>query len=188
MINAWLDTADEISEEGTQNGKRLSQAYGALLKFISTEDWTGACHSSSAVLYIVLSEMGFTPKLIIGEVRAPAGTFDHSWIVVDGKIYDAAAGFPGEDGFDVGGPVFASIDLRTQQPTPNIFGVSPRGGLDEIASYVASVPLDEYVSGMPQGPTVWDIAKIVGANCGLKLKTSDLRRRYGKVTRSYILE
>lgn len=188
MIKAWLDTAEGIAQQRIQNGKRLFQAYGSLLKFISIEDWTGACHSSSAVLYVVLSEMGFTPELLIGEVRAPAGMFDHSWIAVDGQIFDAAAGFPGEDGFDVGGPVFASIDLRTQQPTQNIYGVKSEGGLDEIGRFVASVNLVEYVAGMPQGPTVWDIAKVIGANCGLKLKPSDLRRRYGKITRSFALE
>lgn len=183
MVDAWLNTAGKLAE-GLSNGKRLYHAYAALIRFIDADDWTGACHSSSAVLYILLSEMGFSPRLMIGEVRAPAGTFDHSWVEVEGNIFDAASGYPGEDGDDVGGSVFASVDLRTGGPTENDYGVSSPGGLDDIGRFVAGANLADYVTGMPPGPDLWDIAKHIGAACGLKLKVGDLRRKYGKVRRT----
>lgn len=183
MVDAWLNTAGKLAE-GLSNGKRLYHAYAALIRFIDADDWTGACHSSSAVLYILLSEMGFSPRLMIGEVRAPAGTFDHSWVEVEGKIFDAAAGYPGEERIDVGGSVFASVDLWTGRPTENDYGVSSQDGLDDVGRFVAGANLSDYAAGMPPGPSLWDLAKLIGAACGVKLKVGDLRRKYGKVQRT----
>ncbi len=41
-------------------------------------------------MYVVLSELGYSPKLCIGDVYGGDLYFDHSWIEVDGKIIDLA--------------------------------------------------------------------------------------------------
>lgn len=182
MIHSWLHRAEQASTS-LPNGKRLFQAYAALLNFAWQNDWTGACHDSSAALFMVLSEMGFSPRLVIGEVKAPAGTFDHSWIEVDGKIFDVAVGFPGEDGHYVGPSVFASLNLNTGDPTELEYGVRSPGGLDQVGRFVASTNLNDYSTVQSAGSTIWDITPCIGAACGVKLRKSDLRRRYGQVTR-----
>lgn len=56
MIQSWLHHA-ELASAPLPNGKRLFQAYAALLNFVWQNDWTGACHDSSAALYMILNEM-----------------------------------------------------------------------------------------------------------------------------------
>lgn len=182
MIETWLLNAGQASSS-LPNGRRLFQAYAVVLDFVWQNDWTGACHDSSAALFMILSEMGFSPKIIIGEVRAPAGTFDHSWIELDGKIYDVAVGFPGEDGHYVGPAVFASLNLDTGEPTELVYGVRSPNGLDDIGQQVAKANLEEYSAMQPEGRTIWDLTPPIGAACGVRLRRSDLRRRYGKVVR-----
>lgn len=183
MIHSWLNQAEQASAS-LPNGKRLFQAYEVLLGFVYQNNWTGACHDSSATLYMVLSEMGFSPKLIIGEVKAQAGTFDHSWIELDGKIFDVAVGFPGEDGHNVGPSVFASLNLDTGGPTELEYGVRSTNGLDSVGQFVSVSNLADYSTEQPEGATIWDITPRVGAACGVKLRKFDLRRKYGKVTRT----
>lgn len=182
MIRSWTHQAEQAASS-LPNGKRLFQAYVALLNFVWKNDWTGACHDSSAILYMVLSEMGFSPTIVTGEVKASAGTFDHSWVELDGMIFDVAVGFPGEDGHHVGPSVFASLNLDTGGHSELIYGVRSPSGLDDVGQFVASSNLEQYSAVQPTGFTIWDIAPHVGAACGVKLSKSDLRRKYGKVTR-----
>lgn len=182
MIQPWLHQAEQAAMS-LPNGKRLFQAYAVLLNFAWQNDWTGACHDSSAILYMVLSEMGFSPKIVIGEVKASAGTFDHSWVELDGKIFDVAVGFPGEDGHHVGPSIFASSNLDTGEPTELVYGVRSPDGLDDVGQFVATSNLEQYSAAQPVGSTIWDITPHVGAACGVKLRKSDLRRKYGNVTR-----
>ncbi|MFJ2485056.1 lasso peptide biosynthesis protein [Pseudomonas sp. NPDC087639] len=182
MNQSWLQRA-EIASAPLPNGKRLFQAYAALLNFVRQNDWTGACHDSSASLYMILSEMGFAPKLVTGEVKAEAGIFDHSWVEVDGKVFDVAVGFPGEDGHHVGPSVFASLNLDTGEPTELKFGVRSPNGLDPIGQFVASSNLEQYSAAQPEGMTIWDLTPHIGAECGVKMRKADLRRKYGKLTR-----
>ncbi|MFA0921642.1 hypothetical protein ALP73_200352 [Pseudomonas coronafaciens pv. garcae] len=183
MIQPWLKNAEQASTS-LPNGKRLFQAYAVLLSLAWQNDWTGACHDSSATLFMVLSEMGFSPKILIGEVKAAAGTFDHSWVELNGKIYDVAVGFPGEEGHHVGPSVFASLNLDTGVPTELGYGVRSPNGLDDVGQLIAASNLEQYSAMQPVGSTIWDITPHVGAACGMKLRKSDLRRKYGKVTRT----
>lgn len=182
MIQQWLHNAEQASTS-LPNGKRLFQAYAVLLNLAWQNGWTGACHDTSAALFMILSEMGFSPKIFTGEVKASAGTFDHSWVELDGKIYDVAVGFPGEEGHHVGPSVFASLNLDTGEPTELVYGVRSPSGLDDVGQFVAYSNLEQYSAGQPSGSTIWDITPHVGAACGVKLRKSDLRRKYGKVTR-----
>lgn len=182
MIQSWLHHA-ELASAPLPNGKRLFQAYAALLNFVWQNDWTGACHDSSAAMYMILKEMGFSPKLVTGEVKADAGTFDHSWIELDGKIFDVAVGFAGEDGHYVGPAVFASLSLDTGESTELEFGVRSPNGLDPVGQFVATSNLEQYSVAQPEGMTIWDLTPHIGAACGVKVRKADLRRKYGKVNR-----
>lgn len=180
MIQSWLHQAEQAAKT-LPNGKPVYQAYAVLLNFVWENDWTGACHDTSAALYMVLAEMGFTPQIVVGEVKAAAGIFDHSWVELDGKIFDVAVGFPGEDGQYVGPSVFASLNLATGGPTELHYGVRSPSGLDEIGRFVATANLEQYSAAQPEGLTIWDITPHIGAACGVNM--SDLRSKFGKVTR-----
>lgn len=161
----------------------MAGVFSKPMNFAWQNDWTGACHDSSAALYMILSEMGFSPSIVIGEVNAAAGTFDHSWVELDGEIFDVAVGFPGEEGNYVGPSVFASLNLNTGETTELVYGVRSSSGLDDVGLFVAASNLEQYSAVQPVGFTIWDITPYVGAACGVKLQKSDLYRKYGKVTR-----
>lgn len=182
MIRPWIQRAKDASSN-LHNGEGIFDAYTALLTVMWREDWTGACHDSSAVLYMLLSELGYSPALVTGEVKAAAGIFDHSWVEVDGKIYDVAVGFPGEDGHYVGPSVFASLNLDTGKPTKLTFGVRSPGGIDDIGRFVAGATLNEYSEIQHPHVSIWALTPVVGRLCGLSLSSEDLRWKYGEVTR-----
>lgn len=182
MIRSWIQQAERISM-ALQDGATIFNTYAALLAVVWKEGWDGACHDSSAVLYMLLSEQGITPTLVVGEVGADAGIFDHSWVEVDGKIYDVAVGFPDEGGHDVGPPVFASLNLDTAEPTELAFGIRSPNGLDEVGRFVADATLEQYSRAQNPQASIWALTPFVGQYCGLSLSSEELRTKYGAVTR-----
>ena len=182
MIRPWMQRAKNASTD-LQNGDSIFGAYSALLSVVWKADWTGACHDSSAVLYMLLSELGCSPVLVTGEVKSAAGIFDHSWVEVDGKVFDVAVGFPGEDGHYVGPSVFASLNLDTGEQTELTFGVRSPQGLDDIGRFVAGATLNEYSAIQHPHASIWALTPVVGRFCGLSLSSADLRGKYGHVTR-----
>jgi len=182
MIRSWVQRAKHASTN-LPNGEIIFDAYSALLTVVWRENWTGACHDTSALLYMLLSELGCSPTLVTGEVKAPAGIFDHSWVELDSKIYDVAIGFPGEDGHYVGPSVFASLNIDTGEPTELTFGVRSPTGLDDVGRFVAHSTLDEYSKIQNVHASIWALTPIVASICGLSLTSEDLRGKYGNVMR-----
>ncbi len=182
MILPWIQRANDASRN-LHNGKGIFDAYTALLTVVWREGWNGACHDTSAMLYMLLREQGYSPALVTGEVKAADKYLDHSWVEVEGKIYDVAVGFPHEDGVYVGPSVFASLNLDTGEPTNLSFGVRSPGGIDEIAQFVADATLSEYSEKQHPQASIWAFTPVVGHLCGLALSSEALRRKYGAVTR-----
>lgn len=181
-VQRWLSQAEQ-SASALLNGEQLFEAYETLLRLTFSRGWQGACHDTSAVLYIVLSEMGLSPTLLIGEVRGPNGIFDHSWVEFENNIFDVAVGFPNEGGGDAGPSVFASLNLGTGRTTELEYGIRSDYGLDEIGQVVSTTNLEEYSKLQSAGATIWDITAMVGEYLGLEFRQSDLRSKYGHVTR-----
>lgn len=61
-----------------------------LNEYMKRKQWWDACHASCSALYVALSELGYSPKLCIGEMLGQGLYFDHSWIELDGQILDIA--------------------------------------------------------------------------------------------------
>lgn len=175
----WLQNARTASLE-IKDGQDILDAFEALLLMTWQHNWRGACHDTSACLYMILSEMGLKPELVIGEVMSPAGPFDHSWIEVDGKIFDVAVSLPDEGGEDVGPPIFATLDLDSAKPTRLRYGIKTPTGLYQPGLEIAYKTLDEYSEIQSQ---LWDITSEVADQCGFSLDAGDLKREYGHVRR-----
>ncbi|PHV36914.1 lasso peptide biosynthesis protein [Janthinobacterium sp. BJB304] len=166
-----------------------TEAYRALLLYVWETNCHGACHSTSAVLFILLSEMGLKPRLCIGEVRFNGPCFDHSWVELDGEVLDVAISLPLPSGRHAGGPVFASVDLHSGNPSNVKFGIAGGRGLDSDALRVSNSTLNEYAEVQRQTPDVhqdiWeltvDLAKQLDVHCTVR----DLVARYGAVRREY---
>ncbi|MCG8710428.1 acetyltransferase [Brenneria sp. 4F2] len=166
--------------------RSLSTAFSNLVSFIFNTDRNGACHDTSAIFYILSSELGFDPKLYIGEVRYPlsGAYFDHSWVEIDGNIYDAAIAYPLPGGVKVSGSIFKSIDQDTGEKTDLEFGFNSESGLDFIAYQVSQQTLDQYETATNSG--IWNISSSQGKKLGLDLDEFLLSLKYGNVMREII--
>lgn len=163
-----------------ENGEVLRSTFQELLSTIVRRRWEGACHSSSAILYLLLAEQGLEPTLCIGEVHSGFIRFDHSWVEVDGLIFDVAIGFPHEE--YVSPPVFASADIELGNPTHLKYGFP--GSLDDDGLLVASCDLDGYSDHQPEEHEIWAVAEEIGERLNLDITYFDLRERYGSIRRA----
>ncbi|BBL31229.1 acetyltransferase [Pantoea ananatis] len=165
---------------------QLFTAFSLLESFIVNTGRKGACHDTSAIFYILASELGFNPKLCIGEVREPSSGayFDHSWVEIDGSIYDVAIAYPLPNGKKVSGPIFDSTDQETDEMTDIEFGIDTDSGLDEIALEVSEISLSDYETLTESG--IWEISAWIGQELGLVLDEFFLDIRYGSVMREKI--
>ncbi|MDI9855215.1 lasso peptide biosynthesis protein [Comamonas sp. 17RB] len=150
-VDATIERAKALTSQVAQ-GETVLAAFVALLRYVTNPqqpDW-GACHSTSAVLFMRLKHLGMDPKLCVGEVHYGAEKFDHSWVELDGKVFDVAICAPnyGEtedtNGCFAGGPVFAGIDLGANAPATAKFGVASNLALDFAANFARKSTLWEY--------------------------------------------
>lgn len=182
LLRSWLSKAQQLTPN-SQSGKAVTNIFSAALKWIYTNEYRGGCHDTSAAIYILLSECGLAPVLCIGEVKHAPYYFDHSWIEVGNKIYDAAVCMPNTSGVP-SAPVFASIDLETGNKTELIYGLASPNGYDEEARMVSLMTLGEYSLFHSDDPNkVWNLTKILGKEAGMKVNVAKIREKYSHVRR-----
>ena len=155
-----------------------------LMRFMKMKRWAGACHATSAVIYVALSELGYNPFICIGEVKSDiAGFFDHSWIELDGKIIDLACAITLMGGRPVSAPVIFDIDTFTGDHYEMKYGTL-YSGLDAIASYILSVSFSDYMDSYPDEKNgLWKIVEII---IDKKVDVPSLRNKYRHVQWKYI--
>lgn len=171
----------------------VQDVYLSLLHYVEDVRLGGACHSTSAILHILLSEKGIQSVIRIGEVYSTEYRFDHSWIEIQGEIFDIAVGYPSEGGIKLSGPVFDGIDLHTLQPTALAYGCGLEGGLDEDAWLAASRSLgayfqsaDDNAANEPKGEEhvpFWERAASIARACGIAKTSAELAADYFEVRR-----
>lgn len=192
----WRAAAKRIAEqEGVPNA--TLEVFLHVLEHISDEDWLGACHSSSTVLYMMLAEHNAESEIVIGDVQAQAGVFEHSWIEIDGAIFDAAVAFPHPDGYPVGGPVFAGYDLDTGLPTINSYGIGTFEGLSADTKSITYLSIGTYYTWADQKALVesavegnlppeplWHRATRIAQNMGVSKTSEELASAHFEVRRT----
>jgi hypothetical protein len=157
--------------------------FGTSLNWIYSNEYRGGCHDTSAAIYVLLTECGLSPVLCIGEVKHGQYYFDHSWVELNRKIFDAAICMPNTVGVP-SAPVFASIDLSTENETELIYGLASPTGYDDEAKVVSSMTLGEYSLFHADDPKkVWNLTKTLGREAGLKVNVAKIREKYGHVRR-----
>lgn len=197
LLDIWMNRLKNMAANDEKNGSQPSsidsqvKAFREVLSFIWDNDYSGACHSTSAILYMLLAESDLEPTLCIGEVCLKNSYFDHSWVELDGKVMDAAVSFPLKNGTSefAGGPVFRSIDLSTNKGTDLSYGAKSTQGLDDIALVVLKNDLSGYhdmqvADVQEEQVRIWNLTVLLAANIGLTVTTDDLKRKYGSVKRA----
>lgn len=182
QIAEWATLTRKIAEALPQ-GRRLESAYVAVLDYIWQNGWADAGHDTAAVLFILLEELGYHPRLCIGEVRTGQGRhFDHSWVELDGLVFDAAISRQaGAD--EASGPVFAGIDLAGRAGTSSLYGYDNGRELGAEAAGVLGKTLADWAT-QQANIDIWILAAALGELIGLKVSAAQLAGRYGQVTRA----
>lgn len=155
-----------------------------LFRYMKEHQWVGACHATSSVLFVALSELGFEPVLCYGEVVCGnAFVFDHSWVEINNSVFDLACYMTLQNGLPVSNPVLFGNDIVTRTSPTLKYGISGRG-LDMEARLVASMPFCDYMDGFPgEKQGLWGVlAKIIADN---NIDIDALRKKYANVERVY---
>ena len=180
----WRETAMQIAS-GDPHASAIIPAFFALLDYVDKNDWAGACHAVSSVLYLLLSEQGIPATLWIGEALEFDHYMDHSWITVDAKVYDVAIYRQLQDAiWEIidplkRAPVFRGIDLVTGKPTHMRYGV--RSGYEDgqFAHIIKQKTWVQYMNAFPGHPDgLWGIASVVGDYIGLTIDSMAMRTKY----------
>ena len=164
--------------------KNMSEPLEAVWNFIESQDYRGACHSTSALLYVLLSEKGYDPEIFIGELSLPNyGTlFDHSWIEIDGKVIDLAIALPYLKELD-SDPIVMGRNVRTNKLSDLVYNSKskhPKFDLD--AQRVKGQSIYDYLDNAPDELKV-EFGKILSAVLP-DVSNSELKEKYSKVYRT----
>ena len=150
--------------------------------YIKTKQLQGACHSSSSVLYVALSELGYRPSLSIGEVSGDKLPFDHSWIELDGEIIDLAISYTLDNGRAASEPIVLSKNIRFGIPPSLEYGVTYLG-LNGEALQVYRMPFVDYMDMYPYEKNgLWTVVQRVLDN---DVDIKALRDKYKDTKRNY---
>lgn len=159
-------------------GEDIADVLISLMHYMERKHWAGACYATASVLYVCLKELGYDPKLCIGEAVTdyPITTsFDHGWIELDGKIIDLACCMTLLNGQPASPPVIFDREIVSGEQHHIGYGYKGRG-LDAPPKYIMSMPLSKYMAGFPnEKDGLLGVAHIV---LGRKGSTKRLREKY----------
>jgi len=177
-LNIWQKNIDTL-KTGLTQGVKIAEIYSVILKWIYENEYRGGCHDTSVAMYIVLQESNIDCDLFFGEVKTENQYFDHSWVEINMKIYDASICMP-----LLGGkwhpPVFSSYCLENNILSSLVYGASSGKGFDDTGQFVSSVNLSAYSQSHTENPNkVWELAKLFGKEAGIKLNIGKLKKQYG---------
>lgn len=158
----------------------VKDAYKAVYDFVQENDYREACHEMSAILFILLRELGVGGVLFSGELNDGVYRFDHSWVEVKGNIYDIAVAFTGTS-FD-SSPIFCGLSVN-DQTAPKWRYLPPSLDGDSGIQGAHSVPFSVYMSSNPNFKNgTFGLLQKLGRKCGLRLNLNQMKTRYRDVT------
>lgn len=159
-----------------------AEGLSRIMDYMIQTNYIGACHSISCVIYIALTELGYVPELLIGEVLSNDGIpFDHSWVELDGKVIDLAV-WKNMQGNRICNPIVMDMDVITGKPHNLSYGIHYLG-LDAQASFAQSLSLAEYMSSYPNDrDKLWNLVSLF-LNRDVDIEA--LREKYKASYRTY---
>lgn len=181
----WKSNLGKVVTTTPQEYK-AHKAYSALWKWMVKAEYNGACHDSSAILYMIFQEIGFQCEICTGEVKLLTGAVtDHSWVEVDGKVFDIAISLPNNPEH-LHAPIYDGVSLGEEGLVNVKFGFNYEG-LDQEAQLILSQTLSEYLSMHPWGENfAYKKVKEIAKSIGLRVNVIKLKEKYGLVKRSHI--
>ena len=179
MFRKWKENAFIILED-TPEKEQIINSFFKMLEIIEIENWDGACHSVSSVLFLILREIGLEPSLYVGEVAYGGFEFSHSWVEINNKIYDIAI-YKGLDNVSLHPPVFDGLNISNLQKTECIYGIKELDALDAFASPILNIGIVEYMNNFPKRKDgLWYYVREVSAAINLTVDIDELKKKYSE--------
>jgi len=173
-VALWKLSAERLTAKNP-TGFWICKVFSALLGYIHKEDWQGACHASCTVLYSLLSLKNISATICLGEVAYEGVFFDHSWVEIDGEIYDAAISNTLTDLYWP--PVFGGIDLASGDRPSLRYGTPSGQGYDARAQWIRSISVSDYMSAFPDHPQgLFGLTKLIGKKAGIQVNIDAVRK------------
>lgn len=177
-----MSTEQLIRAAVSANGynDRISDVLCNLNRYMQRKQWWGACHASCSALYVALSELGYSPKLCIGEIMGQGLYFDHSWIELDGKIIDMAISMTLLGGAPASEPILFGKNIRNGMESVVEYGV-PGRGIEGESLIVMNLPFIDYMNAFPdEKDGLWGVVREL---LGTEIDIEKLRKKYKDVVR-----
>lgn len=182
LLKESMTTNDLLRKAVMGSGYKddLADALCNLNNYMQRKQWWGACHASCSALFVALSELGYRPRLCIGELMGQGLYFDHSWLELDGEILDMAISMTLMGGAPASEPIFCGKNIRTGQPPIIKYGV-PGRGIEGQTVFVKNTPFIDYMDKFPDEKNgLWDVVSEI---LGRKIDIQELKLRYKDVER-----
>ena len=168
--------------------EECTKAVLRVYNFMVDKNYFGGCHALSSVLYVILSELGLSPELCVGECQTPRMLpFDHSWITVNDKIIDLAIYYPLTQQINsMGGPVIFGLDAITACTSRTQYGIDSGLPLAPDTELVINSNFVDYMDNFPlvKGGLWSLVMETIPTTSAIAI--NDLKNRYGKVVRHCI--
>ena len=158
--------------------KEIPTIYNCMLEFAFLNRFEGACHATSAILHVLLSEKGVENKLMCGEIGKDNVCFDHSWIEIEGRIYDIAVALPLIQAY-ASNPIYAGFDIVSMNAPKWEYGFSSGLPDDSGMQIVKRGSFTDYMNGAPYHKNgLWAFVQKLGGQIGLKPSLNKMREKY----------
>lgn len=177
----------KIIEDSTYDSE-LADTLLNLFDYMIEKNLIGGCHALSAVLYIALNEMGYSPILCIGECQKNGRRpFDHSWIEIDNKTIDLSIYMPMQNKRgSFGGPVILNIDSYSFAPNNLDYGINTGLPFSSDTTFAINTGLTEYMDKFPfDEDGLWTVLEKIYVYEG-ELDIASLKNKYKDVKRKLI--
>lgn len=160
------------------HGDKIYSTFFEVLKLMELNDWKGACHATCCIIHVLLKEQGIDNELILGEAKNGPVVFNHSWIEIEGEVYDLAIGHSMVAQFS-NPPTIKGFDIEAMQPTLIEYGVNSGQDDDPHTSMIKSISFRSYLDMFPGHENgLWGLVENIAGTLGLSFSISNVQSRY----------
>ena len=180
-------TRKRIKKISQENGlsEQVQSVLTNLFDYMVRKEIYGGCHAFSSALYVALCELGETPQLCVGECFNPKDKpFDHSWIVLNGKVIDIAIYMPLPQICNgLTGVVIMDIDTATQTKADTKYGYETGLGFGYETELAIHTPFVDYMTAYPyECDGLWTVVKMILPDT-VSFNVQKAKAQYANVTR-----
>lgn len=176
-LNLFRAGAQRILK-GHSHSLTITKTLTAVFRYMEKKRWSGACHASSALIFVLLQEQSVEATLCLGEAQIGKAVFNHSWIEVDGQVFDVAIALTLEPEIR-SAPVIMGRNVQTERPTEVQYGINSGQPDDPPTELLRQTSFVDFLDGFPEHPYgLWGLAVDLAAPLGLQLHVSELRSRH----------